>query len=102
MWILVTFAIIALLLFLAMILLKQEPIVSMVVSILTALIVSYFVNHLTITYNETPRSSLNINTNNKDTQASPSVKGPSTSIQSSASSANSNTNSSSYGFFKSC
>ena len=53
MWILITFAIVALVLFVPMILLKIEPLVSIVISVLTALIVAYFIHHLNITYDDT-------------------------------------------------
>jgi len=112
MWILITFAIIALVLFSGMILLKIEPLVSIVISVLTALIVAYFIHHLNITYTEHDRyrqksgstgstgstgsgPSTSVSTN-MNTHLNTNV--PTTSIQSSNS--NTNANSSSFGFFQ--
>jgi ABC-type uncharacterized transport system permease subunit len=52
MWILISFAIIALVLFLIMTVLKIEPLVSIVVSVLAGLILAYFFERITITYDK--------------------------------------------------
>ena len=52
MWILISFAIIALVIFLVMIVLKIDTLVSIVVSVLTGLILAYFFERLTITYDK--------------------------------------------------
>jgi putative flippase GtrA len=109
MWILVSFAIVALVIFLVMILLKIEPIISMVVSVLTGLIIAYFMNHLTITYNKDKYNDREKNgTNNKNGTASTNVSTnaniatnvPTTHIQSSDSSTANLSNSNSFGFFQ--
>jgi len=104
MWILVSFAIVALVLFLIMILLKIEPIISMVVSVLAGLIIAYYMNHLTITYNkdrhdkkdETDKNSTNVSTNSNIA-----TNVPMTHIQSSDSTTANLSNSNSFGFFQS-
>ena len=105
MWILVSFAIVALVIFLVMILLKIEPIVSMVISVLTGLIIAYFMNHLTITYSEDKYKD---NNNDKDknsttlsTNSNIATNVPTTHIQSSDSSTANLSNSNSFGFFQS-
>jgi len=52
MWILISFAMIALVIFLIMTVLKIEPLISIVVSVLTGLILAYFFERLTITYDK--------------------------------------------------
>ena len=52
MWILISFAIIALVIFLVMTFLKIDTLVSIVVSVLTGLILAYFFERLTITYDK--------------------------------------------------
>ena len=52
MWILISFAIIALVLFLVMTFLKIEPVISIVVSVLSGLILAYFFERITISYNK--------------------------------------------------
>jgi putative flippase GtrA len=107
MWILVSFAIVALVLFLVMILLKIEPIISMVVSVLAGLIIAYFMNHLTITYNkdkynERQKNDTNDkNSTNVSTSANIATNVPTTHIQSSDSSTANLSNSNSFGFFQS-
>ncbi len=115
MWILVSFAIVALVLFLVMILLKIEPIISMVISVLGGLIIAYFMNHLTITYNENKyKDSRNNDKDNKDdkdkdnknssslsTNTNIATNVPTTHIQRSDSSTANLSNSNSFGFFQS-
>jgi uncharacterized membrane protein YraQ (UPF0718 family) len=52
MWILISFAIIALVIFLIMTFLKIEPLISIVVSVLTGLILAYFFERISITYDK--------------------------------------------------
>ena len=52
MWILISFAIIALVIFLIMTVLKIEPLISIVVSVLTGLILAYFFERINITYDK--------------------------------------------------
>ena len=52
MWILISFAIIALILFLIMTFLKIEPLVSIVVSVLAGLILAYFFERINISYDK--------------------------------------------------
>ncbi len=52
MWILISFAIIALILFLIMTLLKIEPLISIVVSVLAGLILAYFFERINISYDK--------------------------------------------------
>ena len=109
MWILVSFAIVALVIFLVMILLKIEPIISMVISVLSGLIIAYFMNHLTITYSEDKyKNQLNKanNVNDKGTNSNISTNAniatnvPTTHMQSSDSSTANLSNSNSFGFFQ--
>jgi uncharacterized membrane protein YraQ (UPF0718 family) len=99
MWILISFAIIALVLFVVMILLKIEPLVSIVISVLSGLILAYFLDNLTLTlsYND-PKKNTNTVTNQKLNVN----QVPTTSIQSSTSSSASNSSSSNsmFGLFK--
>ena len=53
MWILVSFAIIALVIFLVLILLKIETLVAIVISVLSGLILAYFLENLTLTLSYT-------------------------------------------------
>lgn len=108
MWILVTFAIVALVLFLVMILLKIEPIISMVISVLAGLIIAYFMNHLTVTYNKngnaatTGTGTSGTGTSvNASTNANIASNVPITHIQSTDSSTANLSNSNSFGFFQS-
>jgi hypothetical protein len=55
MWLLISFAIIALVIFIIMTLLKVEPLISIVVSVLGGLILAYFFDHISITYYEDRR-----------------------------------------------
>ena len=113
MWILVSFAIVALVLFLVMILLKIEPIISMVVSVLAGLIIAYFMNHLTVTYNKngntgtTGTGTTGTGTTGTGTSVNASANAniasnvPMTHIQSTDSSTANLSNSNSFGFFQS-
>ena len=108
MWILVSFAIVALVLFLVMILLKIEPIISMVVSVLAGLIIAYYMNHLTITYNKNGNNGNTINTTNDknastnvSTNANIATNVPVTHMQSSDSTTANLSNSNTFGFFQS-
>jgi hypothetical protein len=109
MWILVSFAIVALVIFLVMILLKIEPIISMVISVLAGLIIAYFMNHLTITYSEDKYKNRNKDDkNDKDknsttlsTNSNIATNVPTTHIQSSDSNTANLSNSNSFGFFQS-
>jgi len=110
MWILITFAIIALVLFLGMTLLKVEPIISIVISVLAGLILAYFAHHLTITYSEDKYHmdmNFNDNKNNKNSAStnasintSTSTNVPTTNIQSSNSNSATSSNSNTFGFFQ--
>ena len=55
MWILISFAIIALVLFLIMTFLKIDTLISIVVSVLAGLILAYFIERVTITYDKDKR-----------------------------------------------
>ena len=52
MWILISFAIIALVIFLVMIVLKIDTLVSIVVSVLAGLILAYFFERISISYDK--------------------------------------------------
>ena len=116
MWILISFAIIALILFVIMTLLKIEPLISIVISVLSGLILAYFIERITITYTEddgkgvqilNPSKKKNTTTNNStnpiSTNPTMPVIGPGvTSVHSSSnSSSNSNSASNAFGFFQS-
>jgi putative flippase GtrA len=87
MWILISFAIIALVLFIIMTLLKIEPLISIVVSVLLGLILSYFIDRITITYTEDPK-----------TKTTATTTAPGLSIQSSNNTASLNSNSAANSF----
>ena len=104
MWILISFAMIALVLFLVLILLKIEPLVAIVISVLSGLILAYFFENLTLTLSYTdPNKNQNSTVNTVNTQKTLNQV-PITSMQSSNSSSASNTNtnssSSMFGLFK--
>ena len=109
MWILITFAIIALVLFLVMTLLKIEPLISIVVSVLAGLILAYFIDHIKITIYEDKYGNKNKNDKNEKGTASASTSAsvpvpsnvPMTNIQSSESSTANISNANSFGFFQS-
>jgi len=50
MWILVSFAMVALVLFIIMLALKIDVLVSIVISVLAGLIIAYFIDNINITY----------------------------------------------------
>ncbi len=112
MWILITFAIIALVLFIVMTLLKIEPLVSIVVSVLAGLILAYFIDHIKITVYEDKYGNKNKNDkndkNDKNGNASTNVSTnsniatnvPTTHIQSSDSTTANLSNANSFGFFQ--
>jgi len=50
MWILVSFAMVALVLFIIMLALKIDVLVSIVISVLAGLIIAYFIDNIDITY----------------------------------------------------
>lgn len=100
MWILISFAIIALVLFLVLILLKIEPLVAIVISVLSGLILAYFLENLTLTLSYTDPNK-NPSVNSTITPQKVVVNQvPTTSIQSSNSSSASNSSSSMFGLFK--
>jgi len=115
MWILISFAIIALILFVIMTLLKIEPLISIVISVLSGLILAYFIERITITYtddgkgvqilnpsNTTTNNSTNPTTNNSPNPTMPVIGPGVTSVHSSSnSSSNSNNASNAFGFFQS-
>jgi hypothetical protein len=96
---------IALVLFLVMIALRQDVLVSIVVSVLAGLILAYYLNHLNISY--TPSKEKDSKTVPAPAPSASSVPAPAnsapntTTIQSSASNAALNANSSNFDFFKS-
>jgi uncharacterized membrane protein YraQ (UPF0718 family) len=109
MWILISFAIIALVIFLVLILLRIEPLVAIVISVLSGLILAYFFENLTLTLSYTdPNSKQNLTANTVNTAQKNVNQVPTTTIQSlnSASASNTNTNtntnssSSMFGLFK--
>ena len=95
---------IALVIFLVLILLKIEPLVAIVISVLSGLILAYFFENLTLTLSYTdPNKNSTANTVNTVNSSQKTVNQvPITSIQSSNSASASNTNSSSsmFGLFK--
>jgi putative flippase GtrA len=50
MWILISFAMVALVLFIIMLALKIDVLVSIVISVLAGLIIAYFIDNIDITY----------------------------------------------------
>jgi len=52
MWILISFAMVALVLFIIMLALKIDVLVSIVISVLAGLIIAYFFEHIDITYDK--------------------------------------------------
>jgi len=103
MWILISFAIIALVLFIIMTVLKIEPLISIVISVLSGLILAYFIERITITYTEDGKNGLQIlNTTNTPTTTTTNTVIPpgTTAVHSSSNSANSNSASNAFGFFQ--
>ena len=103
MWILISFAIIALIIFLIMTFLKIEPLISIVVSVLAGLILAYFFERITISYNKDKGHkddrNRDKNKDSKDSRDSRDSKNI-TSIQSSNSSTNESSFDSSFDYFK--
>ena len=100
MWILILFAIIALVLFLIMIALKQDVLVSIVVSVLAGLILAYYLNHLTITFDK-PKDKDSKDNKDKDVVHASNTLPHANQVTSVQSNTNSNSNSSSFDFFNS-
>ena len=101
MWILISFAIIALVLFIIMTLLKIEPLISIVISVLSGLILAYFIERITITYNEDGKGNQILKTNTPTTTTTNPVVAPgTTAVHSSSNSASSNSASNAFGFFQ--
>lgn len=95
MWILISFAMIALVIFLVLIILKIEPLVAIVISVLSGLILAYFLDNLTFTLSYTDPNKTSTVTPQKTVN-----QVPITSIQSSNSASASNSSSSMFGLFK--
>jgi putative flippase GtrA len=55
MWILISFAMVALVLFIIMLALKIDVLVSIVISVLAGLIIAYFIDNIDITYEKDKR-----------------------------------------------
>ena len=102
MWILISFAIIALVLFIIMTLLKIEPLISIVISVLSGLILAYFIERITITYTEDGKGNqiLKTNTPTTTTTTNPVLAPGTTAVHSSSNSASSNSASNAFGFFQ--
>ena len=101
MWILISFAIIALVLFIIMTLLKIEPLISIVISVLSGLILAYFIERITITYTDDGKGIDILRTNAPTTTTTIPVIAPgTTAVHSSSNSANSNSASNAFGFFQ--
>ena len=102
MWILISFAIIALVLFIIMTLLKIEPLISIVISVLSGLILAYFIERITITYTEDGKGNqiLKTNTPTTTTTTNPVLAPGTTAVHSSSNIASSNSASNAFGFFQ--
>jgi hypothetical protein len=103
MWILISFAIIALVLFIIMTVLKIEPLISIVISVLSGLILAYFIERITITYTDDGKGNglQIVNTTNTPTITTNPVIAPgTTAVHSSSNSASSNSASNAFGFFQ--
>lgn len=100
MWILISFAIIALVLFIIMTLLKIEPLISIVISVLSGLILAYFIERITITYTEDGKGNQILKTNTPTTTTNPVLAPGTTAVHSSSNSASSNSASNAFGFFQ--
>lgn len=102
MWILISFAIIALVLFIIMTLLKIEPLISIVISVLSGLILAYFIERITITYTDDGKGTDILKTNTPTTsQTNPVIAPGVTAVHSSSNSASNNSASNAFGFFQS-
>lgn len=98
---LILFAMIALVIFLVMIGLRQDVLVSIVVSVLAGLILAYYLNHLTISYTPPKDKSKSVPAPAPSASSVPANIPNTTTIQSSASNAALNANTSNFDFFKS-
>ena len=105
MWILISFAIIALVLFIIMTLLKIEPLISIVISVLSGLILAYFIERITITYTDDGKGNglqiVNTTITPTITTTNPVIAPGTTAVHSSSNSASSNSASNAFGFFQS-
>jgi putative flippase GtrA len=103
MWILISFAIIALVLFIIMTVLKIEPLISIVISVLSGLILAYFIERITITYTDDGKGNglQIVKTNTPTTTTIPVIAPGTTAVHSSSNSASSNSASNAFGFFQS-
>lgn len=102
MWILISFAIIALVLFIIMTVLKIEPLISIVISVLSGLILAYFIERITITYTDDGKGNgLQIVKTNTPTTTIPVIAPGTTAVHSSSNSASNNSASNAFGFFQS-